>query len=236
MSKATTKPNRTRRERLEEREAAIVSAAHDAFSELGFDGAKMSEIARRAEVAEGTVYLYFKNKQALLQAVTSAFYEQLTEGAAEGVADTGDTFERLEFLARHHLVNCLDEWPMLELTMRLYRSMAEYKDRGHYKFNKAYVAVFDNVVREGANRGEIRDDIPLWIIRDMFYGSLEYSLRTHLLRNRPAKQIDDIARKIMSMVRRGIASDTDRDQGDASQDLTKITRRLEAIAKRLEKS
>ena len=47
----------TQRQRLEAREDAILAAATAVFGESGVDGARMAEIARRADVAEGTVYL-----------------------------------------------------------------------------------------------------------------------------------------------------------------------------------
>ena len=52
----------TQRQRLEACEEAILAAATSLFSESGVDGASMAEIARRADVAEGTIYLYYKNK------------------------------------------------------------------------------------------------------------------------------------------------------------------------------
>ena len=50
----------TQRQRLEAREEAILAAATAVFGESGVDGARMAEIARRADVAEGTVYLTTK--------------------------------------------------------------------------------------------------------------------------------------------------------------------------------
>ena len=225
----------TRRERLEKRETAIVSAAHDVFAEHGFDGAKMTDIARGADVAEGTIYLYFRNKNALLQAVVSKFYDRLTAGADAGVAKVQGTFERLEFLARHHLVNCLAEWRILELAIGLYRFMPDYASDGHYKLNKAYVAVFDGVIREAGNRHDIRNDIPLWVIRDLFYGSLEYSARTQVLRGRP-DNIDFIVTNLMTIIRQGIGVSGNEKRADGTRNLVSIAERLEAITERLEKT
>ena len=59
---------RTRRERVEARERDIVAAAGDLFAQRDFDDVTVGEIARRAGVAEGTVYLYFESKAALLHA------------------------------------------------------------------------------------------------------------------------------------------------------------------------
>ena len=63
----------TQRQRLEAREEAILAAATAVFGESGVDGARMAEIARRADVAEGTVYLYYKNKHELLEAARGSF-------------------------------------------------------------------------------------------------------------------------------------------------------------------
>ncbi len=50
-----------------ERRSAILKAALDEFSECGFAAARLDDVARRAGVAKGTIYLYFKDKEALFQ-------------------------------------------------------------------------------------------------------------------------------------------------------------------------
>lgn len=55
--------------RKEERPAEILSAALDAFVENGFAETKLADVAKRAGVAKGTLYLYFDNKQDLFAAV-----------------------------------------------------------------------------------------------------------------------------------------------------------------------
>lgn len=227
--------NPTRRERVEQRESSIVAAARKVFTEQGFDGAKMVEIARRANVAEGTLYLYFRNKNALLLAVVARFYTELTTAAVAGVGRIPDTFGKLEFLARHHLLHCLDEWRVLESAIGLYRYAPDYVNEGHYKQNKAYVAVFDGVVLNAISQGEVRDDVELWVIRDLFYGSLEYSARTQMLRGRP-DSIDTIVDSLITMIRLGIAAESNKERPAAGRDLEAITRRLEIVADRLERS
>jgi AcrR family transcriptional regulator len=55
--------------RAEERPREICAAALEVFAEKGFAGAKLDEIARRAGVSKGTLYLYFKDKDELFRAV-----------------------------------------------------------------------------------------------------------------------------------------------------------------------
>ena len=229
--------NTTRRERLEQREEAIIAAAHDEFVENGFDGAKIAGIARRAGVAEGTLYLYFKNKNALLGAVVGAFYDRLTAGAAEGVARREATEDRLAFLARHHLQSCLEEWAILVLAMpALYRA-SNYRSSEYFGFNRNYVAVFDGVVREGIARGEIRGDLPLHMMRDLFYGTLEHSVRTTMVREQAAPGADDIgllANQAMSLMRPAFGLLSGHPVNPPGHGLDTITRRLEKVAEQLE--
>ncbi len=57
------------RRRKEDRPQEIVSAALDVFAERGFAATKLDEVAKRAGVTKGTLYLYFKNKEELFKAV-----------------------------------------------------------------------------------------------------------------------------------------------------------------------
>ena len=55
--------------RSEDRPREICAAALEVFAEKGFAAAKLDEIARRAGVSKGTLYLYFKDKEELFRAV-----------------------------------------------------------------------------------------------------------------------------------------------------------------------
>jgi len=66
---AATRP---RAERQAERREAILSAALDEFAARGFAATRLDDIARRAGVAKGTIYLYFRDKESLFQDLVRA--------------------------------------------------------------------------------------------------------------------------------------------------------------------
>lgn len=68
MSNAS-KPGPPRRRRKEERPSEILAAAIAVFSEKGFSAARLEDVAERAGVAKGTIYLYFATKEELFEAV-----------------------------------------------------------------------------------------------------------------------------------------------------------------------
>ena len=71
-----------------ERQKAILSAARGLISDLGFDGVTMSALAKRAQVAKGTLYLYVRSKEELfLLLFVEAMEDVVTRFEAEACAD-----------------------------------------------------------------------------------------------------------------------------------------------------
>jgi AcrR family transcriptional regulator len=64
---ASARPAPNRAERAADRRQAIVEAALDTFIEQGFAATRLDDVAKRAGVAKGTIYLHFKDKQALFE-------------------------------------------------------------------------------------------------------------------------------------------------------------------------
>lgn len=79
-----------------ERPAQIIDAALEAFSEHGFNAAKLDDIARRAGVSKGTIYLYFASKEELFKAVVHDIVGAQLRAAHEGppVRSASEALER----------------------------------------------------------------------------------------------------------------------------------------------
>lgn len=217
----------TRRDRVEEKERAILSAARAVFVKHGFERARMAEIARRAGVAEGTIYIYYKTKNDLLQAVVMQFWDGITDGAAKSVDSRADTFAQLRALADHHLTLMIRDREFIELEVILRNSGTE-PIASERTTMKRYVAVFDSIFRRGQDRGDLVQDVQLWMARDLFYGSLEYSARTIVLRGgrRPTGVIDNLVEVFRA--RYGKAAGVDAPSAS-------LVERMEAAVQRLEK-
>ena len=168
---------------MEAKESSILDAAEKIFAEAGFDGAKVSNIARAASVAEGTVYLYYKNKQDLLAGVVGRFWTQLTLGAEEAIEPDTTTAMQLEQLGRYHLQSLLNQFEVVSLTYRARPQQEQDLDQV-----REYVRVFDRIMQRGVDRGELPEHIPIVQLRDVFFGTLEFSARTLKLRERPYDQ------------------------------------------------
>lgn len=224
--KSTPKNGKTRRARVEQKEEVIVDAARHMFMENGFSGTRMSGIAKRAGVADGTLYLYFENKEALARTVVTDFYGRLTNSAQEGVDQLSTTEERLRFLARHHLTNCMRERRVLEMLPLLDLEMDSYGGSELFALNKNYVAIFDRIAKDGQASGRVNQNITPWVLRDIFYGAMDYGSRTMLLRDRP-EDIDIFINDLMQ----SILSNSIQEAPDQS-----LVERFENAASRIEKA
>ena len=165
---------------MEAKESSILDAAEKTFAQVGFDGAKVSEIARAASVAEGTVYLYYKNKQDLLAGVVGRFWTQLTLGAEAAIEPDTTTAMQLEQLGRYHLQSLLNQFEVVSLTYRARPQQEQDLDQV-----REYVRVFDHIMQRGVDRGELPKETPIGQLRDVFFGTLEFSARTLKLRDLP---------------------------------------------------
>lgn len=210
-------------------EVAIADAALEEFLEHGAEGVRIAAIARRAGVAEGTLYLYYRNKDAIFAAVLRRFFDRMTrEAAAEAAARTGAA-RRLDALARHHLRNVSRVWPLFALATSRTRFSEDYRQSETYALQRAYAAVFDGVIRDGQAMGEIRPDLPLTSLRDLFFGGLEFACRTALLRGRT--DAEAAAPGLLAAFLDGAAPR----HAEAPDGLTDAITRLERAADRLER-
>jgi len=230
---ATATGAATRRQKVERKERAILEAARALFVELGYDGTRMAAIAARAGIGEGTVYSYYAAKSELMQAVLGEFWEDLTAGARAIVADRGDVFEQLGLLARYHLNAMIEQHDFLVLTHAVgnaHDDLAPSREQ-----LRRYVAVFDEIYRRGCDRGQLRDADALWMMRDSFYGALEYSARTIILHQRDSGHTPDaVVANLIGQFRAWTRADAARaavvsDEGALALRLERAVDRIEAL-------
>ena len=92
------------RRRTDDKRQRILQAAVKVFARKGYFGAKVAEIARKADVADGTIYLYFRNKEDILISLFDEVMSEHLEHAREDLASVAGAPARLRRMAREGLV------------------------------------------------------------------------------------------------------------------------------------
>ena len=166
--------------RGEEKYRMILNAAKQVFAMEGFYNSKVSEIAREAHVADGTIYLYFKNKDDIL---ISLFEEELTRiiKTVKTDLDTiSDPCQKLIKFCDNHLTiveadRALAEVIQVELRQSN-KFMREYKNK-HFL---AYLNIIADIVAQGQQQGVFREDLKPELCARVIFGSLD-ELSTYLV-------------------------------------------------------
>src|SRR5437899_10721489 len=82
--------------RSPEKHHRILQAAIEVFAEHGYFNSRISEIAKKADVADGTVYLYFKNKEQILMAAIDFAFTLFMDAALTELAEIKDPRQKLD--------------------------------------------------------------------------------------------------------------------------------------------
>ena len=163
----------------------ILRAAVKIFSRKGFFNSKVSEIARAAEVADGTIYLYFRNKDDLL---ISLFEEKMGEVVADvrrRIADGGNALEKLRIFIENHMDLLERESGLVEvIQVELRQSTKFLKDYTPVKFFE-YLEVISDLLEEGKREGVFRPDLNVSVARRAIFGALDELSLTYILSRKP---------------------------------------------------
>ena len=151
------------RRRKEARPGDIVAAALAVFAEKGFAGARIEEIARRAGVSKGTVYLYFETKDDLFRAVVhDAIIPNIDEiGATALAADLPFPDVLRTLLPRFaELVTTRPIGAVVKMVVGESRNFPELARVWHDEVIAKGIDLISALIRRGQARGEIRPGDP----------------------------------------------------------------------------
>jgi TetR/AcrR family transcriptional regulator, fatty acid metabolism regulator protein len=164
----------------------------------------MADIARRAGVVEGTLYRYFPTKRDLLLKVVESFYEDILADYERQLQGVRGTWNRLRFLIWKHLSVMHDEPAMCRLIVHELRPSTQYRRSRVFELNRRYTERTLAVVKEGIDAGELRSDVPLYVVRDLIFGCAEHHTWAYL-RGEGQFSPDRSADAITDLVYRGLA-------------------------------
>lgn len=186
----------------------VLRAAVEVIAERGFRGAATSEIARRAGVAEGTIFRHFKTKQVLLENIVDPFVQRvLAPLALRGLqpildADHASFADFLRVLARNRLELMRDNLPVVRILIQELPLNPELRARMLHNLAARIVPEILAAIRRYQARGELVDDPPETIFRLMVSTFGGYALaRFVILPDRPWDDDLELERMVRTLAR-----------------------------------
>jgi TetR/AcrR family fatty acid metabolism transcriptional regulator len=159
----------------------ILDAAIEVIAEHGFFHSRVAEIADRAGVADGTIYLYFKNKDELLMAAIDSAFHKFIQRARTAVEQIPDPREKLRRMAFLHLDGLGSNRNLAIVFQTELRHSLKFLGQFSHNLMVEYFDLIKDVVREGQEAGVFRADISVTMTAHCFFGSLDEIVTTWIL-------------------------------------------------------
>ena len=155
-----------------EKRQRILDASAKVFADKGFYNAKISQIAKVAKVADGTIYLYFASKDDILIQIFEDGMSQVITYQHEKIAEKKTAAEKLYNFAENY-AHFIELFPSLAILIQLEirHSNKFMKDYDNRRFAE-YLDIIGNVVVNGFESGEFKK-INRHVIKQAIYGALD---------------------------------------------------------------
>ena len=184
---------------------SILRAATRVFARNGYFNSKVADIAREADVADGTVYLYFKSKEEILHSI---FDQNMAEAIASGrvliekLKDPGEKLRRIATLHLERLGADRDLAVVFQVELRgSTKFMQEFSAAGFAE----YLGLLRQTIEEGQRSGVFRKDLSAKLVSKILFGALD-EMATNWIISKRKYRLEPMAAVVMDVFLNGVSA------------------------------
>ncbi len=181
----------------------IIDAAVIAIAESGYHQAQVSKIAKQAGIADGTIYLYFKNKEDILISLFEEKMGVFVENLQQIIKDENTASEKLGQMIENHFQVLANDRHLATVTqLELRQSNKEIR----LKINailKEYLKMIEQIIIEGMVRGEFNPTMDVRIARQMVFGTID-EISTTWVMNENRYDLMELSPKVKQLLLKGL--------------------------------
>jgi TetR/AcrR family fatty acid metabolism transcriptional regulator len=181
----------------------IIDVALKSFSHRGFYRTRISDIAKDANVADGTVYLYFKGKEDMLTAIFDQFMERFLntlQSELKGIEGAPRRLQRIIELHLKRLGENRDLSTVVQIELRHTSRFMDMYSRGRLR---DYFLLIDSVLKAGKQEGSIRSDLNTWFATKCIFGVVDEAATNWVL-SKHNYRLHSMVDPIMEFIMAGI--------------------------------
>lgn len=183
---------------LDNKKSRLLHAAKEVFAEKGLEKATISEIVKKAGMAQGTFYLYFSSKKALIPALANDLLQtMLCEMQKEQVSsiDVWDIFHKI-ITVTFRVTNSYKEVLSLCYSgLAIENTLSEWE-----RIYNPYYSWLAEIITYGIGQGAIRPDIEPMVVAKMIIGLVESSAEQMYLFNKLDKPLSEQQEQLFSFI------------------------------------
>jgi len=183
----------------------IIDAAIRVFARNGYWNSRVSDIARAAGIAAGTIYLYFETKEDILITVFREKMAEFVSALWRAIAKEGDAVAKIRRLVQMHF-DILEGEPELAEVVQIELRQGQKFLRGPASQEiNAYFALISSVLEEGVASGRFRRDLPVKVATKMLFGAMDQMATSWVLGKRRYR-LGAMASTVAELYLQGIAA------------------------------
>jgi TetR/AcrR family transcriptional regulator, fatty acid metabolism regulator protein len=185
----------------------ILAAATRVFARKGYYNARVSDIAREAGIAAGTIYLYFDTKEEILITLFRKNMAEFVSAVWRAIAREQDAVAKVKRLVELHF-EILERQPELAEVVQVELRQGQKFFRGPATQEIAgYFALIASVLEEGVAMGLFREDLPVKLGAKMLFGAMDQMATSWVLGKRGYRLVDT-APAVADLFLQGFAAKT----------------------------
>jgi TetR/AcrR family fatty acid metabolism transcriptional regulator len=183
---------------------AIINAAIEMFAVKGFAKTKISDIAKKANLADATIYEYFAGKEDLLFSIAAQRIPQYLKAASDAF-EIRSPVRRLRRLIKYHFSSFLAERNFLKVFLLEMQLNARFYSSKAFSEYRKYYAFIEELVEQGQKAGFFRERVKPSMLRKMFLGAFNHLALRWLILEDDAEtdkmeEIDQVTELLLSAV------------------------------------
>ena len=184
-----------------------MEAAVRVFAEQGFHQATIAQIARQAGVADGTIYLYFKNKDDILVHIFNERTRSVFNRFREAVKEADGAVGKLKALVSSHLAEFQADVHMAAVYQVWTHQFQRVAEPQIKEMSKMYLDIVSEIVELGQQEGTLRKDLYLGLVKRFIIGAIDEVINTWLHAG-GRYDLSTMADPLVDLFIRGIGADT----------------------------
>ena len=204
MARTSTKRVSTRNAAVDKR-VAILRAATRVFARNGYFNSKVADIARAADVADGTVYLYFKSKEEILHSI---FDQTVAEAVAAGrklIEKLRDPREKLRRIAMLHLERLGADRDLAVVFQVELRGSTKFMEEFSAAGFAEYLDLLRGTFEEGQRAGVFRKELNAKLVSKILFGALD-EMATNWIISKRSYKLEPMADVVMDVFLNGVSA------------------------------
>ena len=181
----------------------ILRAAVDVFAQNGYFNAKVSEIAKAAGVADGTIYLYFDNKEDVLITIFREHTRNYLQSLERELAHVKRAEDRIRIAIRHHLETLGRDRALAIVAQVELRHSLKFMSLLSQQEVADYLGLLRKMVEHGQSEGSFRRNLNPQLVAKAIFGVLDEMVTSWMLSEKESN-LGDSAEQVADLLLTGL--------------------------------